>query len=95
MPITSTVSLIALLLQKMKDYIKEMKMTWVTVNGPRTYLKENYHNLYYADTTPTLYILDENKKVIARKLPTEKLNEFLTNYEKFQKSKAANGNKGT
>ena len=82
-------------LQKMKDYIKEMKMTWVTVNGPRTYLKSDYHNLYYADTTPTIYILDEQKKVIARKLPTEKLDDFLTNYEKFQKRKLSAGNKGT
>jgi peroxiredoxin len=82
-------------LQKMKDYIKEMKMTWVTVNGPRTYLKENYHNLYYSETTPTLYILDENKKVIARKLPTDKIDDFLTNYEKYQKSKGTSGNKGT
>ena len=67
----------------------------LTVNGPRTYLKSDYHNLYYADTTPTIYILDEQKKVIARKLPTEKLDDFLTNYEKFQKRKLSTGNKGT
>jgi peroxiredoxin len=81
-------------IQKMKDYIKEMKMTWITVNGPRTYLKEHYQNLYYAETTPTLYILDRDKKVIARKLPVEKLEEFLANYEKFMKKKASAG-KGT
>ncbi len=82
-------------IQKMKDYIKEMKMTWVTVNGPRTYLKEPYHNLYYSDTTPTIYILDFQKKVIARKLPVEKLDDFLTNYDKFQKRKVAASGKGT
>lgn len=82
-------------LQKMKDYIKEMKMTWTTVNGPRSYFKEVYSNLYYADTTPTLYVLDEKKKVIARKLPVEKLDEFLGNYEKFQKRKALPVSKGS
>lgn len=81
-------------LQKMKDYIKEMKMTWITVNGPRTYLKENYHNLYYAEQTPTLYIIDSRRQVIARKLPVEKLEDFLTNYNKFINRKITNG-KGT
>jgi thiol-disulfide isomerase/thioredoxin len=82
-------------LQKMKDYIKEMKMSWITVNGPRSYLAEPFRKLYYSETTPTLYILDEKKTVIARKLPVEKVDEFLTNYEKFQKSKAPAGGKGT
>jgi thiol-disulfide isomerase/thioredoxin len=82
-------------MQKLRNYIKEMKMTWITVDGPRTYLKEPSSKLYFSETTPTIYILDEKKKVIARKLPVEKLDEFLTNYEKFQKRKqAANGTKG-
>jgi peroxiredoxin len=82
-------------LQKMKDYIKEMKMTWITVNEPRTYIDEPYRNLYYAETTPTLYILDDKKKVVARKLPVEKVEEFLTNYEKYLKRKAPASPKGT
>jgi peroxiredoxin len=82
-------------LQKMKDYIKEMKMSWITVNGPRTYFKEPYSTLYYSESTPTLYILDDKKKVIARKLPVEKVDDFLTNYEKFQKRKSQTGNKGS
>ncbi len=82
-------------IQKLKDYIKEMKMTWITVDGPRSYITEHYRNLYFSETTPTLYILDEKKKVIARKLPVEKLDDFLSNYEKFQKRKAQGGSKGT
>ncbi len=82
-------------MQKMRDYIKEMKMTWITVNGPRSYMKEHYSTLYFTETYPSIYILDEKKKVIARKLPTEKLDDFLANYEKFQKRKQAPGNKGT
>jgi peroxiredoxin len=82
-------------IKKLKDYIKEMKMTWITVDGPRSYITEHYRNLYFTETTPTIYILDEKKKVIARKLPVEKLDEFLSNYEKFQKRKAPTGSKGT
>jgi thiol-disulfide isomerase/thioredoxin len=82
-------------IQKLKNYIKEMKMTWVTVDGPRSYLNDHYTKLYYTESFPTVYVLDEKKKVIARKLPVEKLDDFLSNYEKFQKKKPATVGKGT
>ncbi len=68
---------------KMKDYIKEYNLDWITVNGPRTYTV-NYHELYDAMSTPTLYVLDEKKKIIAKKLEAEQLQDFLTRYEKAQ-----------
>lgn len=67
---------------KMKEYITNMNMKWITVNGPRTYVG-SYHDLYDAITTPTLYLLDNRKKIIAKKIPIEKLEEFLTNYSRF------------
>jgi thiol-disulfide isomerase/thioredoxin len=72
-------------MKKMRDYIKDMKMPWITVNGPRTYVG-NYHDLYDAVTTPSLYILDDKKKIIAKKIPIEKMEEFFTNFEKFNKT---------
>lgn len=72
-------------MKKMRDYIKEMKMPWITVNGPRTYLKQHYSELYFSETTPSLYILDDKKKVIARKLSVEALPEFFEKHEKFLK----------
>jgi hypothetical protein len=73
---------------KMRNYIKEMNMKWITVNGPRTYVGP-YQNLYDAKTTPSLYVLDERKKIIGKKIPAEKLDEFLTHYEKFMKEKTS------
>jgi thiol-disulfide isomerase/thioredoxin len=73
---------------KMLDYIKQMNMKWITVNGPRTYVGP-YQDLYDAQTTPALYVLDTKKKIIGKKIPADKLDEFLTHYEKFQKEKAA------
>jgi hypothetical protein len=74
-------------MQKMKDFIKEFKTaSWVNVNGPRSY-QGLYTKSYYAEQTPTLYILDNKKKIIAKKPPIDKLEEFLTNYEKFHKPK--------
>jgi thiol-disulfide isomerase/thioredoxin len=72
---------------KMRNYIKDMGMKWITVNGPRTYLK-SYHDVYDANTTPTLYVLDEKKKIIGKKVPAAKLEEFLTNYEKMMKERS-------
>ena len=71
---------------KMRDYIKQMNMKWITVNGPRTYVGP-YGDLYDAITTPSLYVVDNRKKIIGKKIPVEKLDDFLTHYEKFQKEK--------
>jgi peroxiredoxin len=81
-------------IQKMKQYMKEMKMNWITVNGPRTYVG-SYSKLYYAETTPSLYVLDNKKKIIAKGIPAEKLEEFFTNYEKYLQRKSAVKPKGT
>ncbi|MDN4165286.1 thioredoxin-like domain-containing protein [Cytophagales bacterium LB-30] len=67
---------------KMKDYIRDMKMPWITVNGPRTYVGP-YSDLYDAPVTPMIYVLDENKIIIGKKLPADKLADFLTRYEKM------------
>jgi peroxiredoxin len=69
-------------MQKMKDYIKEMKMPWITVNGPRSYIPKHYSELYHADTTPSLYILDRKHKIIAKKLPVKQLDDFFQKHAK-------------
>ena len=69
-------------LAKMRDYIKTMNMKWITVNGPRTYVG-SYQDLYDAITTPSLFVIDTKRKIIAKKVPAEKLEEFFTQYEKF------------
>jgi peroxiredoxin len=80
-------------MQKMRDYIKEMHMTWVTVNGPRTYVG-TISKLYYSETTPTMYIIDDKHKIAAKKLGIEQLPEFFERNEKMAK-KQPNSNKGT
>ena len=61
-----------------------MNMRWITVNGPRTYVGP-YQDLYDANTTPTIYVLDQDKNIIAKKIPAEKIGEFLMQYEKIRK----------
>jgi peroxiredoxin len=69
---------------KMRDYIRDMKMNFITVNGPRTYVGP-YQDLYDANTTPSLFIIDSKRKIIAKKIPAEKLEEFFIQYEKYNK----------
>ena len=69
-------------MSKMREYIKTNNMKWVSVNGPRTYIGP-YQDYYDAMTTPSLFILDQRKKIIAKKIPAEKLEEFFAQYEKF------------
>lgn len=74
---------------KMEKYIKDMDLNWITVNGPRT-ATGSYHNSYDATTTPTLYLLDDKKKIIAKKIPATRLEDFLTQYERIQANKSGN-----
>lgn len=79
---------------KLRNYIRDMKMSWITVSGPRSFVG-SLHSLYYAETTPMMYVLDEKKKIIAKGLPVSQLQDFLTNYERFEQRKAAQKAKGT
>ncbi len=77
-------------MKKMRDFIKEFKTPWINVDGPRSYIKEHFSKLYHSDTTPTIFILDDKKTIIAKKLPVKQLDDFLTKHEKFSKLKKAN-----
>ena len=72
---------------KMREWIKTMDMKWINVNGPRTYVGP-IQDHYDCITTPSLYILDTRRKIIAKKIPVEKLEEFLNQYERVEKLKA-------
>ena len=86
-------------MKKLRDFIKEFKTPWITVDGPRSYVKEHFSKLYHSDTTPTIFILDDKKKIIAKKLPVKQLEDFFTKHEKFHQTKkpgdASSGSKGT
>ena len=70
---------------KMEKYIVEMSIeNWVNVSGPRSYVG-SYQKLYDAFQTPTIYVLDRKKKIIAKKLPAEKLEDFLSRYAAMKK----------
>jgi len=66
-------------LVKWKESIRKKKMNWINVDGPRT-LTGNYHDQYDIISTPVIYILNERKEIIAKKLAADQILTFIKNY---------------
>ena len=64
-----------------KKFIREKEMHWINVNGTRS-VTPDYHGLYNIQMTPSIFLMDEKKKIIAKRLKTEQLRPFLENYIK-------------
>lgn len=73
-------------MQAMRTYITEHKLDWINVNGPRSYT-QNFHELYNVYTTPFIFVLDENKKIIAKQIKSDQLLDFINNYEKIKQAR--------
>lgn len=68
---------------KWKEFIKEKEFD-VIINAADTDYRSNFRADYNVRTTPQVYVLDKERKVIAKKLDVEQLVGFLRNYQKFQ-----------
>jgi thiol-disulfide isomerase/thioredoxin len=66
-----------------KNYIKEHNLKWMNVSD--LYNTTHFRNYYDIYSTPVIYLLDDKKRIIAKRLDTEKLRDFVDNYRKAQK----------
>ena len=58
-------------------YIKEHKLNWINVsNSQHHYYMKEYYDVY---STPVLYLLDEHKKIIAKRIDAEALDGYVAN----------------
>lgn len=73
---------------KMKNYIQEMNMQKFTTVCHYYSAVGHYQQLYDAASTPTLYVLDQDKIIIGKKIPSENLEAFLTDYERVLANRA-------
>lgn len=71
--------------EEWKKFIREFKLQ-KALNGYDYASRTNYRQQYDVWTTPTLYVLDKNKKIIARKLPVEQLEDFVLFHKKQQEA---------
>jgi peroxiredoxin len=67
-----------------RKFIRKRDLNWVHVNATRS-ITADYHGLYDIRVTPTIYLLDDRKKIIAKRLKTDQLMPFLEGYHKNQK----------
>jgi thiol-disulfide isomerase/thioredoxin len=69
--------------EKWTRYIEDNKLMWI--NGWDPERSSHFDYYYNVQSTPTLYILDKNKKIIAKKLAVEDIGSFIDNYRKYFK----------
>lgn len=60
---------------KWKDYIKKHNLDWINVAD--LFHTSNYHHDYDVTSTPTIFVLDEDKHIIAKKIDVKDLNGIL------------------
>lgn len=66
-------------LVKWKKGIIKSQMNWINVDGPRA-ISGNYHDQYDITSTPEIYILNENKEIIAKHLRHDQIALFIENW---------------
>ena len=69
---------------KWKKYINEVGLDWINVADP--YFRSNFRRDYNVRTTPTIFILDKDKKIIAKKLDVDQLADFIRSHRKMMES---------
>jgi thiol-disulfide isomerase/thioredoxin len=73
-----------------KKYIRTNKPGWIDVNGNLSFTK-NFHDLYDVHSTPVMFLLDENKKILTKRILTDQIGDFIPNNEKRMATSKATG----
>jgi thiol-disulfide isomerase/thioredoxin len=69
--------------QKWLKYISDNELTWINGWDPE---RQSHFDYYYnVQSTPMVYILDKEKKIIAKKLAVENIESFIDNYRRYFK----------
>ncbi len=76
-------------LEKWKEAVIEKKLPGINVNGTRSATKD-FHDLYDIYGTPVIYVLDKNKRIIAKRIGAGKIAEFIDSYEKIHNKSVSN-----
>ncbi len=73
-------------LDQWKEAMIKKDVPGINVNGTRSATKD-FHDLYDIYGTPVIYVLDSEKRIIAKRIGADKLFEFFENYEKREARK--------
>lgn len=64
-----------------KNYISRKNLDWINVNGNLS-LTGDYHDLYDIYSSPVIYVLDDRKRIIAKRLAAESIPALLNRHKK-------------
>jgi|WetSurMetagenome_2_1015567.scaffolds.fasta_scaffold09306_4 thiol-disulfide isomerase/thioredoxin len=67
-----------------EKYITEHDLTWI--NGWDPDRLSHFDFFYNVESTPLVYILDKDKKIIAKKISVEDIGPFIESYREYQTS---------
>ncbi len=70
--------------EKWKKSVREQKLQWINVNGTLSQTPD-FHDLYDVHGSPVIYLLDDQKRIIAKRIGAEQLIPFLENHTKNKK----------
>jgi peroxiredoxin len=73
---------------KWHKFIEENKLDWINVADIK--LQNHFRSIYDISSTPVIYILNEKKEIIAKKLGVEQIEEFTDSYIKMELKKKSN-----
>lgn len=73
-------------LNKWKEAVRDRKLPWINVNGTRS-MKGDFTKSYVIHGTPQFFLLDRNKKIIAKQFSVNQLKMILDDFNKKSGSK--------
>jgi peroxiredoxin len=71
---------------KWKKWLREHNYPWLNVGNVK--LTSDFQSRYNIDQTPIIFILDENKTIIAKKIGADQIKDILEHHIELGKTKA-------
>lgn len=73
-------------LKRWKEAVRNRKLPWINVNGTRS-TKGDFTKTYHIHGTPQFFLLNKNKKIIAKQFSVDQLKMILDDFTKKNKSR--------
>ncbi len=65
--------------KKWKNYVKENELDWVNLSDP--YSQSRFRLEYDIRSFPRVYVLDKERKIVAKRIDVEQVKDFITNHK--------------
>ncbi len=71
-----------------KKFIKDNNLNFINVWDP--YNQTNFRKLYDISSTPSIFLIDKNKEIVAKQLGVEQIADFINRHSEMTKEKEKN-----